>query len=76
MNDEKLEEVTTTLSKDGTRSAEIRIRIASAMAAMTKLNRIWCSNTISFAHKSKLSKSLVTSIFLSGCMTWTLLADP
>ena len=46
MNGQKLEQVTNfkylkaTLCKDGTCSAEIRIRIASALAAMTELNRI------------------------------------
>ena len=41
---------------------------------MAKLNRIWLGNTISFASKFKLYKSLVTSIFY-GCETWTPLAD-
>ena len=55
MNGQKLEEVTsfkylgTTLCKDGTCSAEVRI--ASAMA---RLNRIWRCNTISFARKFKV----------------------
>ena len=46
MNGQKLQEVTSfkylgaTLCKDGTCSAEIRIRIASATAAMARLNRI------------------------------------
>ena len=57
MNGQKLEEVTsfkylgTTLSKGGTCSAEVRIRIASATAANARLNRIWRSNTISFESK-------------------------
>ena len=57
MNGQKLEEVTSfkylgaTLCKDGTCSAEVRIRIASAMA---RLNRIWQCNTISSASKFKL----------------------
>ena len=44
---------------------------------MARLNRIWQSNTISFAIKFKLYnyKSPVTSILLYGCRTWTLLAD-
>ena len=37
--------------------------------------RIWRFNTISFASKFKLYKSLVTSILIYGCETWTLLAD-
>ena len=47
MNDQKLSEVTSfkclgaTLFKDGTCSAEVRIRIASAMVTMARLNRIW-----------------------------------
>ena len=64
-----------TLCKDGTCSAEVRIMIASAMAAMARLNRIWLCNTISFASKCELYESLVSSILLYGCETWTLLAD-
>ena len=72
MNGQKLEEVTSfqylgsTLRKDGTFSAEVRIRIASAMAQMARLSRIWQCNTISFASKCKLYTSLVTSILLYG----------
>ena len=46
-NGQKSQEVTSfkylraTLCKDGTCSAEIRIKIASAMTAMARLNRIW-----------------------------------
>ena len=81
MNGQKLEEVTsfkypgTILCKDGTCSAEVRIRIASAMAAMARLNRIWWYNTVSFASKFKLYKSFLTSILLFGCEALTLLAD-
>ena len=81
MNGMKLQEVTsfeylgTTLYKDGTCSAEVHIRTASAMTAMARLQRIWRWNTISMASKFKLYKSLVTSILLYGCETWTLLAD-
>ena len=55
MKGQQLEEVTSfkylgaTLSKDGTSSTEVRVRIASAMAAMARLNRIWPCSTISFA---------------------------
>ena len=63
------------LCKDGTFSAEIHIRIASAMAAMARLNRIWQCNTISFASKFKLYKLPVAFILLYGCETWTLIAD-
>ena len=80
-NGQKLEEVTSfrylgaTLCKDAICSTEVRIRIASAMAAMARLNRIWLCNTISFASKCELYESLVSSILLYGCETWTLLAD-
>ena len=69
VNGQKVEEVANfkhlgaTLCKDGTCSAEVRIRIASTMAAMARLNRI------------KFYDSLVTSTLLCGCETWTLLAD-
>ena len=41
---------------------------------MARLYRIWRCNTISFAGKFKLYKSLVTSILFYDCETWTLLA--
>ena len=63
------------LCRDDTCSAEICIRIASAMALQARLNKIWQCNTISFTRKFKLFRSLVTSIFLYGCETWTLIAD-
>ena len=80
-NGQKLEEATSfkymeaTSCKDGTCSAEVRIKIASAMEAKTRLNRIWGCNTISFARKFELYESLVTSILLYGWETPTLLAD-
>ena len=45
------------------------------MTAMARLRGIRRWNTISFASKFKLHKSLVTSVLLYGCETWTLLAD-
>ena len=60
MNGQKLEDVTSfkylgaTFCKDGTCLAEIRIRIALAMAVVARLNGIWWCNTISFASKLKL----------------------
>ena len=56
-------------------SAKLHIRITSAVAAMARLNRIWRSNTITFANKLKLYKSPVTSILLYCRETWTLLED-
>ena len=60
MTTEKLEKVTSskylgaTLWKNGACSAEVRIRIAPAMAAMAGINRIWQCNSVSFARKFKL----------------------
>ena len=62
-------------TKDDACSAEIRIWSVSQIAAMAKVNTIWQCNTISFASKFKLYKSLVTLILLYGCVTRTLLAD-
>ena len=81
MNGHKLQEVTSfkylgaILYKDGTCSAEVHIKIASDMAAMARLSRIWLCNTISFASNFKLYTSLITSILLYGRETWILLAD-
>ena len=41
---------------------------------MARLNRVWKRNS-SFQTKFQLFKSLVVSILLYGCETWTLLAD-
>ena len=70
MNGQNLEEVTSfkylggTLWRDGTCTAEVRIRIASAMAAKARLKRIWWCSTINLASKFNLYKSLVTSSLL------------
>ena len=79
MNGQKLGKVTNfkylgaTLFKNGTCPAEVRVRIAPAVAAMARLNRI-CRRNTSFASKFKICKSLDTYI-LYGCETWTLLSD-
>ena len=72
MNGHRLEKVNrfkylgATLCIDGICSAEARIRIALAMAAMAKLNGVWRCNTISFASKFKLyKKSLLLPPFSS-----------
>ena len=82
INGQMLQEVTilstwdlATLCKDGTCSAEVCIRIASAMAAMARLKKTCRCNTFSFTSKFKLYKSLVTSILLCVGEMWTLFAD-
>ena len=80
MNSQKLEEVASfrylgkTLCKDGTCSAEICIRIASAMAAVARLSRI-CATPSALHASSNCTSLFVTTILLCGCETWTLLAD-
>ncbi|XP_052232178.1 uncharacterized protein LOC127845354 [Dreissena polymorpha] len=73
MNGKKLEEVTSfkymgaTISKDGTSTAEVRIRIAMATEAIARLSRLWTCSYISFPTKYRLYKYLVVSILLYGC---------
>ena len=46
-----------------------------ATAALTKLKPIWRDNNISLGSKVKLMRSLVISIFLYVCESWTLTAE-
>ena len=50
---------------------EIRSRIAQTIAALTKLKIIWDDNNIDLNSKIRLLLSLVMSIFLYSCETWT-----
>ena len=54
---------------------EILSRIAHATAALTKLNPVWRDNNISLGSKVKLMRSLVISIFLYACESWTLTTE-
>ena len=54
---------------------EILSRIAQATAALTKLKPIWRDNNVSLGSKVKLMRSLVISIFLYACESWTLTAE-
>ena len=62
------------VSDDGSKP-EVRSRIAQATAALTKLKPIWRDNNISLGSKVKLMRSLVSSIFLYACESWTLTAE-
>ena len=64
-----------TLSKDGTSTNEIKIRIAVAMSAMPRLIIIWKSRDISFQTKLKLYRTLAVSTLHYGCASWTLTAE-
>ena len=61
------------VSDDGSKP-EVLSRIAPATAALTKLKPIWRDN-ISLGSKVKLMRSLVISIFLYACESWTLTAE-
>ena len=54
---------------------EVLSRIAQATAALTKLKPIWRDNNISLGSKVNLMRSLVISIFLYACESWTLTAE-
>ena len=62
------------VSDDGSKP-EVLSRIAQATAALTKLKPIWRDNNISLGSKVKLMHSLVISIFLYACESWTLTAE-
>ena len=64
-----------TMTKDGRSTTEIKARIAIATSSMAKLNKLWNSKSISFEIKIKLYKSLILSILLYGCESWTLTAE-
>ncbi|KAL8578106.1 hypothetical protein ACOMHN_055426 [Nucella lapillus] len=78
MNGQKLEEgdsfkyLGSLITKDGSSTKEIRTRLSLASLTMTKLDTIWKNNTISLPVKIRLYKSLVISILLYGCESWTL----
>ncbi|KAI8503836.1 hypothetical protein Bbelb_188070 [Branchiostoma belcheri] len=63
------------LNREGTSTQEIRARIAQATAALAKLSPILQSKNISLPVKINLYKSLVASIFLYGCESWTTTAE-
>ena len=50
---------------------EVLLRIAHTIAALIKLKPIWKDNNISLGSKVKSMRSLVISIFLYACKSWT-----
>ena len=61
------------VSDDGSKQ-EVLSRIAQATAALTKLKPIWRDNNTSLGSKMKLMRSLVITMFLYDCESWTLAA--
>jgi len=54
---------------------EIKVRIAKATAALSKLKTIWRDTNITMASKIRLLRALVLSILLYGAESWTLNAE-
>ena len=61
------------VSDDGSKP-EVLSRIAQAAAALAGLRPIWRDDGVSLGSKVKLMRSLVISIFLYACESWTLTA--
>ena len=80
MNGQKLETVTSfkylgsVITDEGSKP-EILSRIAQTTAALTRLKPVWNDRSISLSSKIQLMRSLVTSIFLYACKSWTFTAD-
>ena len=49
--------------------------ITQTTAALTRLKPVWNDRRISLSPKIRLMRSLVTSIFLYACESWTLTAE-
>ena len=60
-----------TINKEISSENEIKKRLAISTSQLAKLNRIWNLSGISTTVKIKLIISLITSIVLYGCETWT-----
>ena len=54
---------------------EILSRIAQTTAALTRLKPVWNNRSMSLSFKICLMHSLVSSIFLYACESWTLTAE-
>ena len=54
---------------------EILSRIAQTTATLTRLKPVWNDRSISLGSKIRLMRSIVTSIFLYACESWTLTAE-
>ena len=79
-NGQKLETVTSfkylsSVKTDECSKPEILSRIAQTTAALTRLKPVWNDRSISLSSKIRLMCSLVTSIFLYACESWTLAAE-
>ena len=80
VNGQKLETVTSfkyrgSVMTDEGSKPEILSRIAQTTAELTRLKPICNDRSISLSSRIRLMRSLVTSIFLHACESWTLTAE-
>ena len=54
---------------------EILSKIAQTTAALMRLKPVWNDRSISLSTKIQLMRSLVTSILLYACESWTFIAE-
>lgn len=79
-NGKKLESVKTfkylgSIITDEGSKQEIMARTAQTTAVLTKLKPVWKDGKITLGSKIRLMRSLVLSIYLYACESWTLTAD-
>ena len=80
VNRQKLETVTSfkylgsVITNEGFKP-EILSRITQTTAALTRLKPVWNDRSIFLSFKIRLMRSLVASIFLCACESWTLTAE-
>ena len=80
VNGQRLETVTSfkylgSIITDEGSKPEILSRIAQTTTALTRLKPVWNNRNIYLSSKIRLMRSLVTSIFLYACESWTLTAE-
>ena len=82
VNGQKLETVTSfkylgsVITDKGSKpESEVLFRIAQTTAALTRLKPVWNDRSISLISMIRLMCSLVTSISLYACESWTLSAE-
>ena len=80
VNGQKLETLTSfkylgSVITDEGSTPEMLSRIAQTTAALTRMKPVWNDRSISLSSKIRLMRSLVTSIFLCACESWTITAE-
>jgi len=61
------------INSDGRSMQEIHRRIGIASGIMGRLSNVWQQSRLSLATKLRVYNSLVLSVLLYGCETWTIL---